>query len=107
VVGLSFAAAWLRLKSGSVWTAALLHGSHNAFMLHVFDTLTTDTGSTWLLLGEYGAVTAVIGLLLAILFWSLRTRLPATNQTGAKKYTVESRPTPAPSEEAALASIGG
>jgi len=29
VTGISFAFAWLRLKSGSVWTAALLHGSHN------------------------------------------------------------------------------
>jgi membrane protease YdiL (CAAX protease family) len=75
-VGVSFATAWLRLKSGSVWTTALLHGSHNVFMLHVFNTLTTDSGSTWFLLGEYGAVTAVMGLLLAILFWSLRTRLP-------------------------------
>lgn len=100
VVGLSFAAAWLRLKSGSVWTAALLHGSHNAFMLHVFDVLTTDSGNTWLLLGEYGAMTAAIGLLLAILFWSLRTQLPATNQTRAKKNMFESRPTPAPSVEA-------
>ncbi len=74
-VGLSFAAAWLRLKSGSIWTAALLHGSHNVFMLHVFNVLTTDSGNTWLLLGEYGVVTAVMGLLIAILFWCLRTRL--------------------------------
>jgi len=78
-VGLSFATAWLRMKSGSVWTAALLHGSHNAFMLHVFNTLTTDSGGTWLLLGEYGAVTAALGLLLGILFWSQRTRLPEVN----------------------------
>lgn len=78
-VGVSFATAWLRLKSGSVWTAALLHGSHNAFMLHVFNTLTTDSGGTWLLLGEYGAVTAAMGLLLVILFWSLRTRLLEVN----------------------------
>jgi membrane protease YdiL (CAAX protease family) len=74
-VGISFATAWLRMKSGSVWTAALLHGSHNVFMLHVFNTLTTDSGGTWLLLGEYGAVTAAMGFLLAILFWSLRTQL--------------------------------
>jgi membrane protease YdiL (CAAX protease family) len=74
-IGVSFATAWLRLKSGSVWTAALLHGSHNVFMLHVFNTLTTDTGSTWLLLGEYGAVTAVMGIFLIIIFWILRTRL--------------------------------
>jgi membrane protease YdiL (CAAX protease family) len=82
-VGLSFAAAWLRLKSGSVWTAALLHGSHNAFMLHVFNPLTTDTGSTWLLLGEYGAVTAAVGVVLGVLFWSLRKRLPAFGSPGA------------------------
>jgi membrane protease YdiL (CAAX protease family) len=79
-VGVSFAAAWLRLKSGSVWTAALLHGSHNVFMLHVFNTLTTDSGSIWLLLGEYGSVTAAMGLLLAILFWSLQTRLPESRR---------------------------
>jgi membrane protease YdiL (CAAX protease family) len=77
VVGLSFAAAWLRVKSGSMWTAALLHGSHNALMLHVFNLLTTDTGRTWLLLGEYGAVTAAAGLVIAIVFWTLRNRLPA------------------------------
>ncbi len=76
-VGLGFAAAWLRLRSGSVWPAAVLHGSHNVFMLHVFNVLTTDTGKTWLLLGEYGAVTAALGLLLGIIFWSLRSKLPA------------------------------
>ena len=87
VVGLSFAAAWLRLKSGSVWTAALLHGSHNVFMLHVFNTLTADSGSTWLLLGEYGAVSAAMGLLLAILFWSLRTdSLQQPQQKGVIRY---------------------
>ncbi len=77
-VGVSFATAWLRLKSGSVWSATLLHASHNVFMLHVFNTLTTDSGSTWLLLGEYGAVTAAMGLLLAVIFWSLRTRITGT-----------------------------
>ena len=79
-IGISFATAWLRLKSNSVWTAALLHGSHNVFMLHVFNTLTTESGGTWLLLGEYGLVTAAMGLLLVILFWSLRTRLPETRR---------------------------
>jgi membrane protease YdiL (CAAX protease family) len=83
-MGISFATAWLRMKSGSVWTAALLHGSHNAFMLHVFNILTTDTGGTWLLLGEYGAVTAAMGLLLVILFWSLRNRLPEFNKPELK-----------------------
>jgi uncharacterized protein len=75
-IGISFATGWLRLKSGSVWTAALLHGSHNVFMLHVFNVLTSDSGKTWLLLGEYGAVSAAMGLLLIFVFWSLRDQLP-------------------------------
>jgi membrane protease YdiL (CAAX protease family) len=29
VIGISFAFAWLRLKSGSVWPTVLLHASHN------------------------------------------------------------------------------
>jgi membrane protease YdiL (CAAX protease family) len=74
-VGVSFATAWLRLKSGSIWTASLLHGSHNVFMLHIFNVLTTDSGNTWLWLGEYGMMTAVIGLSLAIFFWSIRGRI--------------------------------
>jgi uncharacterized protein len=88
-IGISFATAWLRMKSGSVWSAALLHGSHNVFMLHVFNSLTTDSGSTWLLLGEYGAVTAALGLLLAILFWSQRTRLPEGHKFDQKAVSSE------------------
>jgi membrane protease YdiL (CAAX protease family) len=84
-IGLSFSLNWLRLKSGNVWTAALLHGSHNAFMLHVFNVLTTDTGRTWLLLGEYGLITAALGVCLGIIFWALRKRLPERNSFVSRK----------------------
>ena len=30
VLGISFLFAWMRLKSGSVWTGVFLHASHNA-----------------------------------------------------------------------------
>ncbi len=84
VVGLSFAASWLRLKSGSIWSAAVLHGSHNVFMLHVFNVLTSDSGRTWFLLGEYGAVAAVIGIVLATVFAGLGSRLAAMGHIEAK-----------------------
>ena len=59
-------------------------------MLHIFNPLTTDAGGTWLLLGEYGALTAVVGLSLAILFWYLRNRLPEKNTMDLQtKKTVE------------------
>jgi membrane protease YdiL (CAAX protease family) len=98
-VGLSFPAAWLRMKSGSIWPAALLHGSHNVFMLYVFNVLTTDSGNTWRLLGEYGALTAGVGLLLAILFWSIQTRRTAMGNTGVKKDMFVIPPTSASSDE--------
>ncbi|MBE0685274.1 MAG: CPBP family intramembrane metalloprotease, partial [Anaerolineaceae bacterium] len=40
VLGISFAFAWLRLKSGSLWTAAILHASHNLFIQAIFTPLT-------------------------------------------------------------------
>ena len=39
IVSNSFIFAWLRLKSGSLWTAAVLHASHNLFVQNVFDNL--------------------------------------------------------------------
>jgi membrane protease YdiL (CAAX protease family) len=54
VVGLSFLYSWMRLTSGSVWTGMLLHASHNLFVENVFDPLTTDTGNTKFVTGEFG-----------------------------------------------------
>ncbi|MGH7507156.1 MAG: CPBP family glutamic-type intramembrane protease, partial [Longimicrobiales bacterium] len=44
VVGLSFAMAWLRLHSGSLWTGAILHATHNLYIQGVFDRVTVDSG---------------------------------------------------------------
>ena len=43
VVSISFVFAWMRLKSGSLWTGAILHASHNLFVQGVFDQLMRDT----------------------------------------------------------------
>jgi CAAX protease family protein len=99
VVGLSFPAAWLRLESGSIWPPALLHSSQNVFMLYVFNVLTTDSGNTLRLLGEQGALTAAVGLILAILFWRIGVRNTATSKTGAKKDLLDTSPISATSEE--------
>ena len=72
IVGISFAFAWLRLKSGSLWTAMFLHASHNLFIQSIFDRLTTDTGVTEWLIGEFGAGLAVVGAAVGYLFWRKR-----------------------------------
>jgi membrane protease YdiL (CAAX protease family) len=46
VTGMAVMMAWLRLRSGSMWTAALYHGVHNLVLQDVFDGSTIDTGPT-------------------------------------------------------------
>lgn len=77
VVAVSFPFAWLSLKSGSFWPAAVLHASHNLFIQGVFDQLTLDTGPTAYLTGEFGAGLALTGLVTAFVFWRMRRDLPA------------------------------
>jgi len=74
VVGLSFPLAWLRLRSGSVWTAMFLHASHNVFIQGIFDGLTTDLGPTEWIIGEFGAGLAIVTAVLGYLFWRMRER---------------------------------
>jgi hypothetical protein len=72
VTGTSFAYAWLRLISGSVWTGMFFHAMHNHFVQSFFDPLTADTGITPYIIGEFGAALAVAGIIVAFIFWKLR-----------------------------------
>lgn len=71
-VSVSFILAWLRLKSGSMWPAALLHASHNLFAPIIFDNLTRNTGSTLWYTTVFGAALATTSTLFALYFWTRR-----------------------------------
>ena len=76
VVAESFIYAWITLRSGSLWPAALLHGSHNLWVQSILTPLTSDTGSTEYIIDEFGiglGITTVIG---AIICWRKRGELP-------------------------------
>lgn len=75
VVGVSFLYTWMRLASGSVWTGMLLHASHNLFVENVFDPLTTDTGNTRFITGEFGAGLALVSVIVAFLCWRRREQV--------------------------------
>ncbi|MFC1505527.1 CPBP family intramembrane glutamic endopeptidase [Thermoproteota archaeon] len=75
IIAISFPLAWLRLKSGSVWTAVIFHASHNLYIQQVFDPLTKDTGATKYFIGEFGIVLALISIPFAFIFWKKRTEL--------------------------------
>ena len=65
IVSTGALAAWLRLKSGSFWPAALLHACHNAVIQWVLDPMTVETGRSAWFAGEFGIVLAVVSAVVA------------------------------------------
>jgi membrane protease YdiL (CAAX protease family) len=76
VLSASFIFAWMRLKSGSLWTGAMLHASHNLFVQAIFTPVTRNTGRTAWYIDEFGAVLPAIMIVFAIYFWRRRKQLP-------------------------------
>ena len=75
VIASSFVYAWLRLKSGSVWTGMFLHASHNFWIQGFYDPLTIDRGFTNYLTGEFGAALAIVFVILGYWYWRRRNEL--------------------------------
>lgn len=75
VVASSFVYAWLRLKSGSLWTGMLLHASHNLFVQEIFDPLTQNRGITPYITTEFGAGLAIVYTVAAWICWRKRGEL--------------------------------
>ncbi|HEX6302582.1 MAG TPA: type II CAAX endopeptidase family protein [Anaerolineales bacterium] len=72
LIGISFPFAWLTLKSGSLWPAALLHASHNLFVQWIFNRLTADTSITPYITGEFGVGLALTSMVLGYIFWRMQ-----------------------------------
>lgn len=75
VLAIAFVFAWLRLASGSVWPAVILHASHNLWVQQVFDPLTGNTGPTPWVIGEFGAALALVAVPAAYFAWRAARRL--------------------------------
>lgn len=80
VVAMSFFLAWLRLKSGSLWTGALLHASHNLYIQAIFTPLTSNTGKTAWFIDEFGAVLPIVAVAFAIYFWTRRREVERSSR---------------------------
>ncbi len=92
VVAMGFPFAWLRLRSGSVWPAAILHASHNLFIQAFFDRVTVDTGPTRWLTGEFGAGLALAFIAIGWVFWRARVAVEVPNESGAPRDTAPAMP---------------
>jgi CAAX protease family protein len=75
VISISFVFAWVRLKSGSVWPAVLLHASHNAIIQGYLDALTVNRGHTHYFIGEFGCAMLPLTLLCAWIVWRRRAQV--------------------------------
>jgi len=81
VTALGVPFAWLRLRSGSVWPAAILHATHNLFVQAFFDRVTVDTGPTRWLTSEFGAALAITITITALIFWRARGAVPVPDES--------------------------
>jgi uncharacterized protein len=79
-VGISFIAAWLRLRSGSVWPSTILHGAHNRFIQCIFTPLTIGTSVTAYIIDEFGVGLVLTTLIGAYIAWRKRAEV----QTGQR-----------------------
>jgi membrane protease YdiL (CAAX protease family) len=84
MIGMSVIAAWLRLRSGSLWTAAVFHASHNQFIQVFFTPATTPRGTkTSFAIDEFGFALPAVVLILAVAIWKLaRKTLRRENGVG-------------------------
>jgi membrane protease YdiL (CAAX protease family) len=92
MVSMSFALTWLRRRSGSLWTAAILHGTHNLVVQDLLDPMTADTRVSSFVLGEFGFALPLAWAGVAMVIWratrSVQASAPARESAlavGAEK----------------------
>ena len=100
VIGDAFIFGWFRLKSGSLWPAAMLHASHNLFIQAIFDRMTRPVGETLYITTEFGAGLALTVGACAFYFWRRRGEVERPNLLTNADVTTDDRfgPSAAPAD---------
>lgn len=75
MIGLCFVLTWLRLKSGSLWTAVILHAASNQLIQGFFDPMTDYSGRAKYIVGEFGIESTLVVAVLAVYFWMRRAEV--------------------------------
>ena len=61
--------AWLRMKSGSIWPAVIMHATHNGVIQAFFDAITKPKPLTPWFIGEFGIALVPFAVLVAWYCW--------------------------------------
>jgi uncharacterized protein len=72
VIADAYILGWLRLKSASLWPAAILHASHNLFIQAIFDRMTAPTAKVLYITTEFGCGLVLTIGAFAVYFWTRR-----------------------------------
>jgi uncharacterized protein len=79
VIADAYILGWLRLKSGSLWPAAILHASHNLFIQAIFDRITAPAGKALYVTTEFGAGLVLTTGAVAAYLWTRRGEVASNN----------------------------
>jgi membrane protease YdiL (CAAX protease family) len=79
-IAISFALAWLRLRTDSVWPGIFLHASHNLWMQSIFFPLTSARADTKWVAGDLGLAFVVVAAVVAVAFWLKRGALATADR---------------------------
>ena len=94
ITSFGYVIARLRLETGSIWPAIVLHASWNSVIQGPFDGATTGTGAA-LWVGESGILTALVLVVTALIFsrgrWTILREPPKRDQTSAAADPAPSR----------------
>jgi membrane protease YdiL (CAAX protease family) len=85
VMSISFVFAWMRLRSGSLWTGVFLHASHNLIIQAILTPLTLDTGRTKYVIDEFGCALALVAVVAAVLVWRRRDEVPTRSDDARRE----------------------
>lgn len=99
IVGLAVIMAWITVKSGSFWPAAMLHATHNLFVQGVFDAATVTDSMSVFWTGEFGVGLAISVAIAALL--CLRLSPLEANRVHEKGAAPKDRPSSVASEPVA------
>jgi membrane protease YdiL (CAAX protease family) len=91
VTSISYVIGRMRLETGSIWPAVVLHAAWDTVILSAFDKATTGADAT-LWVGESGILVALVLVAAAVILsrgeWAIIRALPAPEQSPAKRNDV-------------------
>jgi CAAX protease family protein len=93
VLAASTICAWLRLKSGSIWPAVMLHGSTNLFVDDVLRPLSVNNARSSYALGQFGGLLPLLAIVVAVAVWRRRAEVEGLSlSVGGNEGIVEPAP---------------